>query len=99
MSSTPTVLPVPHRAPMHRTSLHLCQADRLQLALAVCCALTGTGWGAVMSGVVLVLLAARRSARRSIGASAAVRVGGLAVPQHPDPLHAAGQHRQATARA
>lgn len=105
MSYPSTVLTVPHRAtphrtgPLHRAPLPVCPADRLQLVLALCCGLTGTPWGTAMSLVVLLLLVARRRARRALGRSAAVRVGALAASQHADPLDASGQRRQATAGA
>ena len=78
----------------HQLSL----SDRLRLALAVCCALTGTPWGLTMALVVLGVLAARRSARRAVERSVAVRRGVLAPAQHADALHAAGRTREAVAR-
>ena len=77
---------------------HLSLSDRLQLTLALCCALTGTPWGFTMAVVVLGLLAARRSARRAVDRSVAGRRGVLAAPQHAGPLHAAGCTREAVAR-
>jgi hypothetical protein len=78
--------------------VHLSPSDRLQLTLALCCALTGTPWGFAMAVLVLGVLAARRSARRAVDRSVAVRRGVLAPAQHTGPLHAAGHPRQAAAR-
>jgi hypothetical protein len=98
---------VPAHVPTHAATrlarsvpgpLQLSLSDRLQLTLALCCALTGTPWGFTMAVVVLGLLAARRSARRAVDRSVAVRRGVLAAPQHAGPLHAAGRTRQAVAR-
>jgi len=94
---------VPTRAAIHLARplagpLHLSLSDRLQLTLALCCALTGTLWGFTMAVVVLGLLAARRSARRVVDRSVSARRGVLAAPQHAGPLHAAGRTRQAVAR-
>ena len=89
--STRLVRPLPGPPP-------LSLSDRLQLTLALCCALTGTPWGLTMAVVVLGLLTARRSARRAVDRSVAVRRGVLSPPQHAGPLHAAGRPRQAVAR-
>ena len=94
---------VPTRAATHLARalagpLHLSLSDRLQLTLALCCALTATPWGFTMAVVVLGVLAARRSARRAVDRSVAVRRGVLTPPQHAGPLHAAGRPRQAVAR-
>ncbi len=98
---------VPAHVPSHAATdiarpligpLHLSPSDRLQLGLALCCALTGTPWGVSMAVVVVVVLAARRSARRAVDRSVAVRRGVLTPPQHAGPLHAAGRPRQAAAR-
>lgn len=78
--------------------LHLSLSDRLQLTLALCCALTGTPWGFSMAVVVLGMLAARRSARRAVGRSVAVRRGVLTPAQDAGPLHAAGRPGKAAAR-
>jgi hypothetical protein len=87
-----------HAAHSPTTPLHLSLSDRLQLTLALCCALTGTPWGFTMAVVVLGLLTARRAARRVVARSVAVRRGGLTPPQQAGPLHAAGRPPQATAR-
>jgi hypothetical protein len=79
-------------------TLHLSFGDRLQLTLSLCCALTGTPLGFTMAVVVLGMLAARRSARRAVDRSVAVRRGVLAPAQHAGPLHAAGRPRQPAAR-
>ena len=70
-SHAATHLARPRAAPMH-----LSLSDRLQLTLALCCALTGTPWGLTMAVVVLGVLAARRSARRAVDRSVAARRGG-----------------------
>ncbi len=82
----------------HPAPLPLCPSDRLHLLIAGCTALTGTPWGTTMAVVVLALVLARRTARRSLTASAAVRRGVLAPAQRGSVLHPAGHHREAVAR-
>lgn len=55
----------------------LATSDLVHLALALCCALTPTPWGPAMAVVVLLVLVARRQARRALERSAAVRRGAL----------------------
>jgi hypothetical protein len=69
--------------------------DALQLVLALGCAVAGTPWGLAMAVVVLAVLGARRSARRVVDRSVAVRRGVLASPHQARPLHAAGRTREA----
>lgn len=85
------------RVASHRAPLGLDPTDRLQLLLALCCALTGTPWGAAMAAVVVAVLLGRRRARRTVVRSVAARRRVLATAQRPDLLHATGQHRQAVA--
>jgi hypothetical protein len=87
-----------HAAHSPALPLHLSLTDRLQLTLALCCALTGTPWGFTMAVVVLGVLTARRAARRALDRSLEVRRGVLTPPQQTGPLHAAGRARQATTR-
>ncbi len=76
----------------------LTTGDRVQLLLALCCALTLTPFGAAMAAVVLAVLLARRGARRMLERSVAVGGGILAPAQGPGLLHAAGHRREAVAR-
>ena len=71
---------------------------RLHLVLAVCSALTGTTWGAVMALVVVVVVAARAWARHRL-ALLPVAVGGgvLTPPQGAGLLDSTGQRGQAVA--
>jgi hypothetical protein len=87
-----------HAARSFAGPLHLCPSDWLQLALALCCAFTGTAGGLTMAAVVRGLLAARRSARRALDRSVAVRRGVLAPPPRTGALRAAGHPRQHAAR-
>ena len=71
--------------------------DRLHLLLALVSALTGTWWGIATAVLVLAVLLARRSARRSIAAWPSPPTGRrvLSPAQHTDPLHPprrGGQH-------
>ncbi len=77
---------------------HLSSSDRLQLVLAACCVLSLTSWGALMALVVLVVLAARRQARRALDCSAAVRRGVLTPTKRSRVLQPASHRRQAVAR-
>ncbi len=77
---------------------HVSPSERLHLVLAACCALSMTPVGLTMAAVVLVVLLARRQARRWVERSVAVRRGVLAPTQHARLLDAAGHRRQAVAR-
>lgn len=81
----------------HRASSPLTHSDRVQLLVALCCALTDTPWGVAMSLLALVVLGARRAARRTLQHSVAVRLGGLPSAQHTGALHTPSQHREALA--
>jgi hypothetical protein len=72
--------------------------ERLHLVLAACCALSLAPLGLTMAAVVLVVLLARRRARRWVERSVAVRRGVLSPAQQPRALHPAGHRRQAVAR-
>lgn len=76
----------------------LATSDLVHLALALCCALTPTPWGPAMAVVVLLVLVARRQARRALERSAAVRRGALTPAKRGRVLHPAGHRRQAIAR-
>ncbi|GAA5117404.1 hypothetical protein GCM10023339_28210 [Alloalcanivorax gelatiniphagus] len=78
-------------------SPHVSPSERLQLVLAACCALSLTPVGLTMAAVVLVVMLARRQARRWVERSAAVRRGVLAPAQQPGLLHPTGHRRQAVA--
>ena len=77
---------------------HVSSSERLHLVLAGCCALSLTPLGLAMAAVVLVVLLARRQARRWVERSVAVRRGVLAPAQQPHLFHPAGHRRQAVAR-
>ena len=72
--------------------------DRLQLLLALVCALTGTPWGVGAALLVLAMLGTRRWSGRVDRPSVPTRRRILSAPQETHPLDPARGHRERAAR-